>query len=353
MSPDSAAGAPPPDPATIEATAAAWLSLRDRGMSAEETADFVRWLQEDPRHATTFSELDAAWREFDRLGSVPAGGSAERDPDLLAPRFRPRRRRFQPLATAAALLAAAAAVVWLAYPAGRAAPTSVATAVGAFQKLDLPDGSVAQLNTDTAIATAFSAGERHVTVLRGEAYFEVRPDARRPFIVTAGPVVVRAVGTAFNVRWRETEVEVLVTEGRVRVHDADEERPLLAAAGPEAAAPMLAAGERVRIPSHPDRRDTLPPGAHVEKIDAAEVQRALAWQDRRLAFDATPLADVVREFNRHNRRQLQIADPELASKRFSGSFRPDGYEAFVGLLERDFGVRATRREQEIVLRLDR
>lgn len=351
MNPEST-GAPSSVPATIETAAAAWLSLRDRGMSAEETADFVRWLQEDPRHATTFAELDAAWREFDRLGAVPAGGPAEPDPDLLAPRFRPRRRRFRPLA-AAVVLAAAAAVAWLAYPPGRAAQTSVATAVGAFQKLDLPDGSVAQLNTDTAIATTFSAGERRVTVLRGEAYFNVRPDAQRPFIVTAGSVAVRAVGTAFNVRWRETDVEVLVAEGQVRVHDAADERPLLAASGPAAPPPVLAAGERVRVPARADRRDAPPRAAQVEKIGAPEVQRALAWQERRLEFDATPLADAVREFNRYNRRQLQIADPELASKRFSGSFRSDGYEAFVGLLERDFGVRATRREQEIVLRLDR
>jgi transmembrane sensor len=81
-----------------------------------------------------------------------------------------------------------------------------------------------------------------------------------------------------------------------------------------------------------------------------QVQRALAWQERRLEFDAVPLAEVVREFNRYNRRQLVISDPQLAAKRFSGTFRADGYETLVRLLEDDFGVTATRSGREIVLR---
>jgi transmembrane sensor len=330
----------------IEAAAAAWLSLRDRGMTPAEAAEFVQWLQQDARHAEVFGELDRTWRDFDRLSAVPAP-AAQPDPDLLVPRPRPAPRR----AGAWAALAAAAAVAVLATVLMRTPGPTAETLVGAFQKLDLPDGSVVQLNTDTAIATTFTAAQRHVRILRGEAYFAVAKDAARPFVVTVGPVAVRAVGTAFNVRQRDAAVEVLVTEGQVRVDDARAGRSVLAAAStdPAGAPPYLEAGERIRVPASAQ----LASPARVEKVSEIEVRRALAWQERRLEFESASLDEIVREFNRYNRRQLVVADTALAAKRFSGTFRADGYASLVRLLETDFGVAVETREDRLILRAGR
>jgi transmembrane sensor len=112
--------------------------------------------------------------------------------------------------------------------------------------------------------------------------------------------------------------------------------------------PLLVAGERALVTAGPT--GSAPAPATVAKVDAPAIQRALSWQERRLEFDAVPLAEVAREFNRYNRRQLVIADPALAAKRFSGTFRADSYEPFVRLLEDDFGVVATRTEHAITLR---
>ncbi|MCX6954559.1 MAG: FecR domain-containing protein [Verrucomicrobia bacterium] len=339
---------PTPSPEVIEAAAAAWLSLRDRGMSAAETAEFVRWLEQDPQHAAMFAELDRVWRDLDRLDAVPAPAAAPAPPDadLLAPRLRAhRRRRF-----GWAVLGAAAVVALLLGLSFFRTPSHTAeTAVGAFQKIDMPDGSVAQLNTDSAIDTAFTAAERRVRVVRGEVFFTVTKDPARPFVVISGAVAVRAVGTAFNVRQRDSAVEVLVTEGRVRLDDTRQSRSLLPAAPSDTEPPLLLAGERAVVPL-PSRSSAVnSPRATVEKVSPSAAQRALAWQERRLEFDGVPLADVVSEFNRYNLRHLVIADPALAAKRFSGTFRADGYESLVQLLEADFGVRAARHETEIVL----
>ena len=273
----------------VEASAAAWLSLRDRGMNATETAEFVRWLQQDPQHATVFAELDRVWKDFDRLDSVPVSAAAP-DADLLAPRV----RRQQPRVLVWSALAAAAIVLLAAFQ-YRAPGIFVETAVGAFQQLELPDGSVVQLNTDTAIETAYSATERRVRVLRGEAFFAVSKDPARPFIVASGPVVVRAVGTAFNVRQHTTSVEVMVTEGRVRIDHAGESRSLLPVSAATGAKehPLLVAGEKAVVPVTPLGVVTaVVPIATVEKIAASAVERALAWQERRLEFDAVSLAEV-------------------------------------------------------------
>lgn len=347
---------PTPDqPASIEAieaAAAAWLSLRDRGMSSDETAGFVRWLQQDPRHAEVFGELDRTWADFDRLAAVPAAAAAPPDADLLAPRSRIRRTHRLPWRAFAAV--AAAAVVLIALLALRGPRHTAETGVGSFRKLDLPDGSIVHLNTNSAIDTHFTATERRVQLARGEVFFAVAKDATRPFVVVVDDIAVRAVGTAFNVRQHADAVEVLVTEGRVHVDDTRSgQSALVAPAAPTPAEPpLLVAGERVVVRLKPPAEMSIK-GATIERLAPPAVQRALAWQESRLEFDGVPLAEVASEFNRYNRRQLVIVDPQLGARRFSGTFRADGYESLVRLLETDFGVSASDQGREIVLRLQR
>lgn len=334
--------------AEVEATAAVWLSLRDRGLSPSETAEFVRWLQVDPRHATAFAELDRTWRDFDRAAALQVVAPRERPCAEHPVRQRRRDRNVRVLGWAAGLASAAALMVgvWLRPPSPR---HTAETAIGVLQKLDLPDGSVALLNTDSAIDAAFTAGERRVRIVRGEVFFTVTPEAERPFIVTAGPVVVRAVGTAFNVHRQTGAVEVLVTEGRVRVTEAGSGRSLLAVrAAPEGELGALGAGERAVVPTAEEGAAAVPVG--VAALDQAAVRRQLAWQERRLEFDEVPLAEIVGQFNRHNRVRLVIDDPELARQRFSGVFRADGQESLLRLLQNDFGVQIDRRSEEVVLR---
>ena len=326
-----------PDSDEVEAAAAVWLSLRDRGMSESEMTAFMRWLEQDPHHAEVFAELDAAWQEVGRLAVIRPENDVEPDRDLLAPRSRPRRRRGGVFATLAAAAALAVGLFITNQP--DHAPPTAETAVGAFQKIDLPDGSVVQLNTDSALDVKFAGDERLVHLIRGEAHFDVTKDPSRPFRVAVGGVAIRAIGTAFNIRLRGADVEVLVTEGRIGV-----ESILPKTREPLTSAPLqLSAGKIAMV------RQSQLAAAEVTAVDAAHLQRTLAWQERRIEFDAMPLADVVQEFNRYNRCKLVITDPALARKVFTGSFRADGYQAFVRILEETFGVRADRRPDEIRL----
>jgi transmembrane sensor len=342
----------PHDPEEIEATAAVWLSLRDRGMTESETAEFMRWLQQSPKHAEVFAELDAVWRDFNRVAALrPAASPPE--PELLAPRSPARAKRRW--ATARRSLAAAAAVLlaWVGWESFSAARPTAETDVGAFQKLDLPDGSVVQLNTDSAIKVHYSDHERRIELLRGEAHFDVAKNPARPFIVAANHVAVRAVGTAFNVRLRDDAVDVLVTEGKVQVNDAVKGTSLLPTVADQSGPPLLARGESVRVKLSAENEKAAPPVVAISEVAAVEMQRALAWQERRLEFEDLPLSEVVAEFNRYNRTKLIIADPALNAKRFSGTFRADAYEPFVRLLEENFGIAGEHTGQGIELRAAR
>lgn len=337
-----------PDADAIEAAAAVWISRRDAGMTEAETSAFLRWLQEDGRHAEVFAELDATWKSFNRLQVAKPAGAAKPDPALLAPRTRSRSR----LTWAAAALTAAAAITFLllAWPhpvAPAGLRQDVVTAVGVLQRTVLPDGSVVQVNTDSAVEVQYTATERRVRLVRGEAHFTVAKNPDRPFIVSAGQVAVRAVGTAFNVRLRSSAVEVLVTEGKVQVNDSVQGGSLLMPQ-PGVETPLLVANERALIPT---QAVTGRAAAAVTPVAEVEVSRALAWQERRLEFYDVPLREVVAEFNRYNTHQIVIADSRLLERRFTSTFRPDGYPEFVRLLEGEYGVVAEPGADRTVLRL--
>lgn len=330
-----------PDPTDA---AARWLARRDRGLAPAEQDEYLQWLRDDPRHAAVIARLEKTWQALDRLAPEwrPAH-SAQPNPDLLArpgPRPRSIPWHFAVVALGAAAVLAAG-VFFLRTPAPTAAPAKPATTAGVnviplSERLTLPDGSIVELNHGGKIAPEFSPGERRVRLVRGEAHFTVTKNPARPFLVEAGTVSVRAVGTAFDVLRAEASVAVLVTEGKVHV-----ERPELATPTP------VEKGERAVVDT---RTATAAPV--VTRVTPADIERALDWEGVRLAFSDLPLSEVVAEFNLRNHQQLVIGDAEAGRVRLTvKNFRADNVEALVRLLEQTAGLASERRaDGTIVLR---
>jgi len=330
--------------ATATRDAALWTLRCDRGLSASEQDELSQWLAGDPRHRDAFGEHRRGWDELDRLAGLQTSVQAVPDPDLLAPARNRRLRRFVPIA----LGLAAAVVLGLGFLRSRAVPDSgpatAAAALALIERRTLSDGSVLELNRGAVVTGRFTAQERRVALERGEAHFKVAHDAARPFMVEAGGVTVRAVGTAFTVQLDPTRVRVLVTEGKVRVDDSAKGQSLLGAAV-DGEPPVLSAGQSAVV--------TLAPTAvsHIGKISATEIATQLAWQPRLLDFTDAPLAEIVGAFNRGNPVRLVLADAALGEMRLSATFRSDNVEGFVHLMESDFGLHAERTgDRQIVLR---
>ncbi len=87
----------------------------------------------------------------------------------------------------------------------------------------LPDGSVVTLNRRSSIAYSedFNDGETRAVTLTGEAFFDVKPDKSKPFVIKINDVTVRVLGTSFNVKGNDRQTEVIVETGRVEVGKAD------------------------------------------------------------------------------------------------------------------------------------
>jgi transmembrane sensor len=177
-------------------------------------------------------------------------------------------------------------------------------------------------------------------------------------VVSAGAVFVQAVGTAFNVRLAAAEIEVLVTEGTVRLDKTGSATPTQPPSPSTSGSPVsrgptfLQANERALISTA--RLANATPTViepRIERVELPAIRQALAWQERKLVFVETPLRDVVAQFNRRNATQLILADVALEERPVGGTFAADNVEAFVWLLESAGYVTVERRgTREIVLR---
>ncbi len=342
--------------AAIEEVAADWLGRRDAGLSRAEEQRFQDWLASDVRHVSAYARLEQASKALDQLAVYQWSKDAQDDPDL-EEAFAPASANRSWWRVGGVALAAAAIVMLGAFVGSirhnseaLAANHFLATDVGALRAESLADGSQLNLNTDSAAEVVYSPEERRVTLLRGEAHFTVEKDAARPFVVQAGNVRIRAVGTAFNVRLHGDGVEVLVTEGRVRLEDSQRGKSLLAER--DGGESVLTLGQHAVVRMAPDSANERPQVA-LGTLATEEIARRLAWQEQRIEFGPTSLHVVAAEFNRHNRHQLRIADEATGQISVGGTFRANDPETFVRLLETTFDVVAERRGTETILRQQR
>jgi transmembrane sensor len=339
--------------ARIADEAAAWVVRCERGLGPAEQDDLSQWLAADPQHGTQLARHRRHWRRLDQLVHWQPQHSAIPNPDLLAPGLGIRCRRL--LVPSLALMAAAIVLaLFLRSPdatlSSRSNPAAPLLPLAGQHML--PDGSSVELNRGAAVDLRYTDRERRVLLREGEAHFIVTKGDPRPFVVAARSIDVRAVGTAFNVRVDAGVVEVLVTEGRVRVdatpagnrgptprHETNTAAPLI---------PVLTTRQRAVVSLAPQLE---PP--RIATLTAVEIERVLAWQHRLLHFTDAPLSEILAEFNRRNRVQLNLLEPELAAVHLTVTFRSDNIDGFVHLLKAGFALQAEHRgEADIILHKD-
>lgn len=213
--------------------------------------------------------------------------------------------------------------------------------------MTLADGSVVTLNTASAIRVEYTLRERRVVLERGEAYFAVKRNPARPFIVIAGEQRIIDVGTRFAVRRNLAQIQVIVTEGAVRVESAPPGARHSGGSAATASPPALAA---IDVPlsagsvAFAQDGDVL---VHQESVREAE--EMVSWREGYLTFRDTTLARAVAEFNRYNVRRIRIQDPGIAGMHISGTFRPADYRAFVRLLHGGYGIDVRDTDEAITL----
>jgi transmembrane sensor len=334
----------------IEEAASEWLIRRDSGRWREsDQARLDTWLEESTEHRVAFLRLELSWDQAARLRALGAGIPGDRPPppgqwNFGRRFFPPSRNEARRVPPRSRVVARAAAGVFLSAIVGLGAylfagnsGEQYVTPIGGLANVPIEDGSRITLNTNSQLQVALTPAVRHIALEQGEAFFEVARDPNRPFVVEAGGQRIVAVGTKFSVRRDGDSIEVVVTEGKVRmeVHEARAKR-----AGATQAPVFLTAG----YIAHSNAAGLL-----VQHKSLEEAENRLSWRMGVLTFRDLALGEAVAEFNRYNSRKIVIADPAVAVLKVEGNFRPTQSQAFVRLLESGFPVRASNVGENIVL----
>jgi transmembrane sensor len=327
--------------------------------TAAESERIARWLGEHKADAELVAALDNALAglalqdAFDvdvegALARVAARRDAPTLPEHSSPRLRsgvarPRRRtvfwRFAaPLAAAAALVLAARLVLQRngngdASTTAATGTRTFATAVGKRDSVRLPDGGRVILGPASQLTVAAGYGQRVREVeLHGEAYFDVVHDTTRPFVVRAGDVTVRDVGTTFAVRNDSgTRVQVVVTSGSVALRSS-------ASSGSGEA--LLGAGDV----------GTVQPDGRVHTQHGASTAAYLAWMRDSLVFREAPLAEVSSDLRRWYGVVLRVEDSSLAQRHLTMTFSGDPLERVLRVIGLGLGADVERRGDTAIVR---
>jgi transmembrane sensor len=320
------------------------LRLSENPQDDALLADWLDWCGGDDENLIEFRRACDLWNAFGSkeveallaAATRPAMPLRPLSADLPRPAVpsRPRRRGLRRAgAVAATLLLGVTAAFFVQQQIENAGREIHATPIAQHDTDLLADGSRLEIGAASRVTSRYSEQRREIEVQEGEAFFEVAHDAERPFVVRAGEVRIRAVGTAFNVRRGATRTVVTVSEGAVEVlfkHWYD----LFTPAGERRT--LARAGEQAVYDRSTGR-------LHTEAVDT---EAATAWRrdSRSFSFLNEPLADVVAYVNRYSERKIVIADDVLARRTFTGSVHHDRGKDWLRALERAYPLRVQQAE---------
>lgn len=296
----------------------------------------MQWRQAHPEHEKQFRDFKLIWETSARLGytgPTDAAASLQRlrqkaaAQSSLAPKGNIRHMQ-QPRVwlTAAASLLVLCAIAW--WFTTRNGNIEVLTQ-NQVQTDTLPDGSVLTINKNTELQFTrnFDGAQRRVSLKQGEAFFNVKHQTQRPFVITAGATTVQVLGTSFNVKNINGRVEVIVESGMVGVTSGNQ-------------TVMLKAGEKA----------VTQPRVHRIVKTANPDQLYQYYRTREFVAVNTPLWRMVEVLNEAYNSRIVLDRKELRTLPLNTTFKNESLDDILAIIARTFNLTVQRTSNQIVLR---
>lgn len=338
-------------PSDLEDEAAEWVLKLSEGLSREEEQALDHWLKSNPSAQTILDGLSGVWDSCDILDPchfelTEVDDSLEQASGLQRSRGRWRSFTIAAVAAVAMFSLSVGLVKTFVAPDGETGEQRLFEyATADFYELE--DGSTVDLNEGAELTCVYSAERREFWVKSGEVYFTVAKDPNRPFDVYAGETKLQALGTQFNVKYRNDSVEVLVTEGLVSLAVLESKAMVGEQRIPDADLFSANLSRNHKAVFHHD--EATQTGIVVEEVREEVVAELLEWKPVTLEFDSMPLPEVAKAFNRYNETQIVIADSRIEALEIVATFRSNKLEGFINLLQTTSNVLAEREGDTIIL----
>lgn len=308
----------------------AWYFKTD----AQKAAAWEQWLKQHPSQQELVNEAITCMKTIViREPEIPAAqveASGQRLMNSLSNastpviQMQPRRRNWWWSAAAAVLLVIAGTYLWTSL----SGQSSIKTAYGQVTQKQLPDGSEVVLNANSSISYSegWEKGKEREVWVKGEAFFHVKKTANKSrFIVHTNEMDIIVTGTQFNVVSRADKSSVMLTEGSVFIRTKD------------------------------GKETKLAPGDFVELFNSQLAKKpmkeeaVLAWREKKIVFDNTPLSEVIKQIKEHYGENVTIADEALAQKTITGMMPNDNLDVLLKSLEAILECTVVREDGRIII----
>ncbi len=194
--------------------------------------------------------------------------------------------------------------------------TSVSTENGQRSKVVLPDSSIVWLNSGTTLSYSVDfSGQNRKVILNGQAFFHVTHKKNHPFSVQANGLIVKVLGTKFDVNSysEEDEIAVVLESGKVELTLQESESFFY----------TMKPGERATF----NLTDNT--AMNLSLVDASVYS---SWKDGKLIFRNSPMNVVLEKLRRWYNVDIQITDPEIYKSIFSGTIKNESYQEIFRLI---------------------
>ena len=301
----------PTEEDALRKEAAAWFARMKAPDGQQSRFAFEAWRRADPAHDAAYRSIEQTWRDTALLAFTETGRNRSLDSIRVPLHGRPQWQKIAASFLVVGLALGLGLFAWrnLSSP----AKPQFANAIGNPRTIQLADGSMVTLDTDSAITAQLGGPRRLIHVLRGRVRFDVAHDAAHPFVVDAGAGEVVARGTVFDVDMTQPSLSVTLYRGAVDVRfDATD--------------------------GQPGTINRLAPGQRIVQADSATKTAVVAaptgedrWVGGMLSFDEAPLSEVVKQANRYSTNHIEV-DTVVADLKVTGAFRAGDNEQLVRAL---------------------
>ena len=307
-----------------------WLRLREPNVRPETIAEWMLWCEASAQNKEAFASVQSLWQKAKSAPLQPVSRAE------LRTGAGHRRILLWAIAAGVVGIGVLTTLPWLKIRIGMHTENGVAIAtnVGTNRPVILPDGSQAVLGGATALTVNYTTQRRTVELNSGEAYFDVRSDPGRPFVVQTPSAAVAAVGTAFNVRTDGHILRVTVSSGVVEIVAGVQ----TAQRGGGNAPVWLKAGQQLVFRSN-----------DVAITSAVDPHVVTAWTTGTLKFIDEPLDSVLAAVNRYSPTRIEIRGPGVGNLRYTGTVVSGRVDEWLSALPNVFPIEVVSQDSDRII----